>query len=280
VLMAGNGHALPADKPMSGDEAAQRFYIIHGDNDTIVPVAPDRAYVGHLRQAAFPTVYREIAGDPHVLSWLPHQIITPDAFAWMEAQRNRAIPLDAQEQQVVQSLGTAIEAGKRNVATDFAKIDRLAGQDVDALVIKATESAVPAIRTAAAKYANRRLLGKTAAKALLRLVDDRDAGVRKEAIPAVGQLALWQDDEAVALLIARATDPKRSGDMRQACIAQIARAWRINLPCSNQDKQISETWPKLGRETGGLGKLVQMGRDGLIGWSDGVVVVLPPWKPK
>ena len=279
VLMAGNGPILNATRPMCGNEVAQRFYIIHGDQDTIVPLEQDRAYAERLRLIQHSVVLREIAGDGHVLGFQPNEVITPDAFAWLEAQRNRAIPLDAHELVTVQRIAKAVSAGTREGVADFAQLDLLAGSDVEAVVASAAMSPLPALRIAAARFAARRLFGAEVVKPLLALVDDPVAAVRKEAIPAVGQLALWQQQDAVALLVARATDSKQPADVRMACATQLARAWRINLPCSNQEQRFGDALKQLSSDAGGLEKIARKGLEGSVAWFDGAPTIVPPWKP-
>ncbi len=283
VLMSGDCEQTPPGLPDQrlGDELAQRFYLIHGDADTLVPVGRDQATVSRLRGAGHDVVYREIAGDPHVLSKYPNQIVTPDAFAWLASQRNRFLPLDETEKAAVAEISAAVPAKPTEAAKRLAALDGLAGPAVDELLTSAATSTDTRCRAAAARYVVRWHVGRPAATAVLALTEDRDGDVAAVAIEAAGRLACWQNDDAAERLIAIAQDRKRPAPLRLAATTQLARSWRLQLPCSNRHLPTRDALTALAAAAGAgkISEVAKQGLEGLVGWAAGAVVKLPPWRP-
>jgi acetyl esterase/lipase len=52
-------------------ESAPPFFVIHGDRDTLVPVAEARRFVDTLSQAGVRVVYAEVPGAQHAFEIFP-----------------------------------------------------------------------------------------------------------------------------------------------------------------------------------------------------------------
>ena len=134
------------------------------------------------------------------------------------------------------------------------------------MLAQALGAAAPApVRLAAARLCTVRLYGRPVLAALVPLATDRDAGLRRTALAALGLAAGWQCADALAALEAVAADAKAKD--HDAATAQLGLAWPLQhlASASNQDQGLKATLEALAKDReGALRELAAQGLAGIL----------------
>ncbi|HET6251486.1 MAG TPA: HEAT repeat domain-containing protein [Tepidisphaeraceae bacterium] len=241
LLAAGviqSGGLWDPPKLEDGAEAAVQLYIIHGEKDTMVDVKMAHDACARLKAANYRFVYHELTGDDHGLRGPGGQPARQDAIRFMNALRNRAIPLTDAERKIVDDLSAKLSSGKWNPPTSaYAPLLNLAGPETDALLVVALQSAKPTVRLNAASLCQQRLYGKPVLDALAVAMKDKDAKVRSLAIRGLGLAANFQNPDAIEALAAFAKDTTNGSTDRLDAAGQLGVTLPLQLLSVNRQSQ-------------------------------------------
>ena len=238
VIQCGGIFSVPKTEDDAAEPAFQ-FYIIHGEKDAMVDVKVSHDSCQHLTDGKYHFVYRELTGDDHGLGGPGGNPARHDAIRYMNAIRNRVIPLSEAEKKIVDEMIAKLTSGKMNPPISaYAPFLNLAGPETDAAVVLMLQSVKPEIRLNGVALCQQRLYGKPVLDALPALLKDKDGKVRTGAIRALGMAADFQRPDAVAALATLAKDTMASLVDRTNAAGQLGLTMTLQLYCVNHDAGI------------------------------------------
>ncbi|HEY3323014.1 MAG TPA: hypothetical protein VGP72_21355 [Planctomycetota bacterium] len=244
IMLAGGLWDPP--KAPDGGEAAVQLYLIHGEKDTTVPVKSGHEACERLKSANYRFVWHELTGADHGVGGPGSLPMKQDAIRWAHAQRNRLVPLSDDERKALDEITTKLKDGKSSLPqAACARLADLAGPEVDAALVLASQSERREARLMVATLCQQRIYGKPVFEALAALLKDKDTQVRAAAAQALGLAANWQHAEARDALCTCAKDASAANADRVNSAGQLGVCVPLQLFCVNRDAQISETFNAL-----------------------------------
>jgi predicted esterase len=220
ICMSGNGLDLN-DQDVPAPSAA--WYILHGDHDELEPVKSSRNCAARLAAAGFPVVYREVAGEKHIIGIT--ELSRParaEAARWLARLRNGQVaPTDA-DAAMIAGWQAKMKPPKKPDNAMYNQLAQYGGPQADAVLVAMLTGGDPGEQAAAARVAALYRVGPDVVTALGALDQDKKPSVRTTAIAALGAAAHGCDPAALDLLGKLATDAKALPAARRQAVEALA----------------------------------------------------------
>ncbi len=239
-------YAGPGLDPVPLKEApnVSEYYMVHGDKDNANNVDGSRTGRVHLLQAHYHFIYREMTGYDHG-NIVGNLDVRADMVRWMDSLRHKQLPLAADEDKFIRQYAVAKKANALFAKPEaWNEVLRIGGPPAGAVVALAMRSESAAVREMAATACTRCLFsGEETVEGLVRLAEDKNAGVRAMAIKALGVAADWRYEAAQLELSKLTTRRKGLPEERALCAGALATA--ASLPLLGNLKDDSVTFQAL-----------------------------------
>ncbi len=216
--------------PLKEAPNVSEYYMVHGDKDDANAVDGSRTARLHLQQAHYHYVYRELTGYGHV-NIVDNLDVRADMVRWIDSLRHKQLPLAADEDKFLRQFAVANKAKELFAKPDaWNEVLRIGGPPAGAVVAMAMRSESAGVREMAATACTRCLFsGEDTVEGLVRLAEDKSAGVRAIALKALGVAADWRYEAAQLELGKLALRKKGPLEERALCASGLAGAASLPL---------------------------------------------------
>lgn len=218
--VGGMGRVPTSDAPGTHAE----IYWVIGHKDDGLPPSRTRPQAEAFLKAGFRTVYREMLDHAHEGPKPPTE---DEAIEWMRALRNKRAAPSTADQEFLKKLEASDSA--LSTGSTWARLVSIGGPAAAPVVAKALASDRAGLRSAAAQACTQVMFDGAVVDALVPLVDDKDAKVKRTALAALTFQGRWAYPQAQAALCAVARDEKRTSADRRVAAQGVAEIVRIDL---------------------------------------------------
>ena len=276
VLVSGNARNLP--KP-GADVTEQDLtcFVYHGSADKTVPTKEGRAAAQALADNKYFRCYREVTDEDHFWGKASVDVIAPQAFQFLDAQRLRRV--DAAAADACAKLVAQLAAGGPPPAGP-ALLSALneGGNAADALAAAAAASTSTPARLAVAHWGLTRLPGIAGRSAVASLCTDADAQVRDRAIAAAARYAGWQDSATRQRLLTLLADAQQPAPLRALIAGHLGAALTPQRICVNRDAEMVAALTEAAKQPAPVGSAAQTALENRM-TAKGHELVVAPVKP-
>jgi dienelactone hydrolase len=221
--VGGMGNPPASKDPKSHAE----IYWVIGHKDDSLPPSRVRPQADAYFKAGFRAVYREMFDHAHEGPKEPTQ---DDAVHWMRALRNKRVAPNADDQEFLKKFDDAARsASALSTASTWMRIVSIGGPQAAPVVLQGLENERAGVRSSAAQACTQVMFNDKVVDALIPLLADSDAKVRRTAISALTFQGKWHYDQAQTALCAVARDEKRTEGDRRAAAQGLAEIEKIDL---------------------------------------------------
>jgi poly(3-hydroxybutyrate) depolymerase len=216
-------------------ETAAALYWVVGQKDGTVKADGVLPQMEAFRKAGYSGVYRNMRDLGHEPCKEPTM---EDAVRWMQALRNRRLPLAADEQAFIERFADPDKAKRLfNEPGAWQRLIQIGGPQAAAVVVEALTGDKELVRGNAALACRHVMFDQRVVCALAALLDDKSPKLRESALAGLAAQAAWNEGCAQQALCAFAADPKRKPPERRAAAASLGAVARIDLMGSFQAKR-------------------------------------------
>ena len=228
------------------------FYHVHGDSDYVTDVNLTRCFTRELGKKGLRYIYRELDGVNHSRVFQSKPVnfaVNDDVFAWINATRNKILPLNETDRKTLATIEKKISTMPSTQAIGLIKeAARIGGNQGGKALIKAFDSKFVDVQVAAVTSGYRTSYGPAFIAKLGELIQDPkgEKDVRFNACHVLGTYAKWGQLDAQKILTEAVLDPSLSQYIRFQLITAISRSYEFMvLGNMYDDRKIIQTLVKL-----------------------------------